>query len=293
MRNAIGMIGVLWLCAAVLEVHAAGAAAARRLAEGSMLVTGDVVVGAGGTVRGWRIDKRELLPPVVAALIDDAAATWRFEVKAADEAPREATVPMRLRVVASPVRDSGQFAVSITSAYFGDEAIPPDATSGDHRLRPVAMARPIYPESAVAMGGSGTVYLVLQVDRNGAVSDAFAEQVNLKVVGSPRQMNALRDGFARSALRAARRWTFAPPTSGADADELHWYVRVPVEYGFDDAKPVAYGQWDIHVPGPRHAVPWRALESLDGMRIPSDALIAGEIYQAGTGRVLLTPLGGG
>ena len=294
MRGAAKVVAMLWLCAAFAHVHASGSAAAvRKQAEGSMLVTGHVVIAPDGTVAEWSIDGRDSLPPAVAGLIDASAVTWRFEPEVVDGVPRTATAPMSLRVVAQPIENGQQFQIAIASGHFGDDALAPGTSSAPDRIRSLTMRPPSYPDSAAQVRARGTVYVVMQIDRDGKVSDAFAEQVNLKVVASPRQMSQLRDVFARSALRAARTWTFLPPTTGQAADELHWFVRVPVEYFLDGQKDVAYGQWDIYVPGPRQNAPWRALEDLEGFQIPSDSLIAGEIYQVGTGRKLLTPLQGG
>src|SRR5690606_37388169 len=112
-------------------------------------------------------------------------------------------------------------------------------------------------------GVHGVVYVVVRVDRSGRVQDAVAELVNLRILGSEREMEQARELLAKSALVAARKWTFKPPTRGEWADQERWSARVPVDYRFaDDGKP-RYGQWESYVPGPRNPIPWE-MERLEG-----------------------------
>lgn len=255
-----------------------------------MLVTGQVMIETDGAVSEVVIDQRDRLPPAAVDLIERAAAGWRFEPILVDGQPRAARTPMSLRLVARR-GDDETYLLSIASGHFGEAGVPgvdigPDWVRSD-QLRP-----PVYPQAALAMGAKGTVYLIVRVGRDGKVADAFAEQVNLKVVGNERAMEEMRELLSRSALRAAQRWTFIPPTEGDSADDDFWFVRVPVEFVFVGEKQPGYGEWSAYVPGPRQTPPWRALD-LDGFDISPDALIAGGIYEIGKGRKLLTPLEGG
>ena len=97
--------------------------------------------------------------------------------------------------------------------------------------------------------------------------------------------------LSRPAVAAARRWQFTPPTSGEWVNSESWTIRVPVDYRFHGSVP-RYGAWEAYVPGPRQRIPWQ-LESLEDFEIPPDTLVAGEVYQVGTGLKLLGPLEGG
>ena len=297
----------LWLAVVLSCVtsvaDAQNARAARKQIEGSMLVTGRVTITQAGTVGGWTIDRREDLPPAVLNVIDASAPGWRFEPILVDGKPAHGSARMGLRMVAERVDDE-RFRVSIRDGYFGREAarmtgeadVQRDASADaapTDQVSSVRMSAPRYPDLALAAGVTGTVYLVLRIGPSGEVMDAVPEQVNLRVVGLEREMVRMREMLAKSALAAARRWQFHPPTSGEGAQEPFWLVRVPVDYRIHGVgQPEEYGRWEVYVPGPRMPVPWQ-MESLEGLDIAPDTLIAGEVHQVGMGLRLLGPLDGG
>jgi hypothetical protein len=297
----------LWLAVVLSCVtsvaDAQNARAARKQIEGSMLVTGRVTITQAGTVGDWTIDRREDLPPAVLNVIDASAPGWRFEPILVDGKPAHGSARMGLRMVAERVDDE-RFRVSIRDGYFGREAArmtreadvrrdaSADAAPTD-QVSSVRMSAPRYPDLALAAGVTGTVYLVLRIGPSGEVMDAVPEQVNLRVVGLEREMVRMREMLAKSALAAARRWQFHPPTSGEGAQEPFWLVRVPVDYRIHGVgQPEEYGRWEVYVPGPRMPVPWQ-MESLEGLDIAPDTLVAGEVHQVGMGLRLLGPLDGG
>ncbi|WP_202839743.1 energy transducer TonB [Luteimonas saliphila] len=301
-RSSWCLLFVLSLAAGA--VQAAGVAAARKQIEASMLVTGRVTITLDGAVAGWTIDEREKLPEVVANLVDAAVPGWRFEPIVVDGKPAHGSARMSLLLVANRFED-GRFRVSIRDGYFGREAVniaaqlaregagaADDAAGASDQLSALDLQPPAYPMRALAGGAHGTVYVVVKVNRDGRVEDAAVEQVNLRVVGSGVELARMREILAKPALAAARKWTFRPPSTGEWADDESWTARVPVDYRFYDSRPAGYGQWEAYVPGPRSPVPWQ-MESLDGFEIAPDALIAGQVHQAGTGLKLLTPIGGG
>jgi len=299
-------ISTLWLCVVLAcfspAADAQNAKAARRQIEGSMLVTGRVTITEAGTVGGWTIDRREDLPPAVVNVIDASAPGWRFEPILVDGSPVHGSARMSLRMVAERI-DEERFRVSIRDGYFGREAVrmaqrvdglsdaPAGVSPGD-RVGAAQMAAPRYPQQALEAGVTGIVYLVLRVGPSGEVVDAAAEQVNLRVVGVEREMVRMREMLARSALAAARRWQFRPPTGEGAGAEPFRSVRVPVDYSIFGDKRSGYGQWQVYVPGPRQPVPW-LMESLEGLDIAPDTLVAGEVHQVGSGLKLLGPLEGG
>jgi hypothetical protein len=139
------------------------------------------------------------------------------------------------------------------------------------------------------VGAAGTAYLVLKIGRDGRVADAVAEQVNLRVVASEKNMARLRKLFAGAALAGAKKWTFNPPTIGEEADDPYWSVRVPVAFFTDHLQLPKDTEWHSYVPGPRNPIPWRSEQPTDS----PDALAAGGVYPLdNNGPRLLTPLGG-
>ena len=292
---------LLWLAAWAAQA-AGGVDAVREQVEASMLVTGRVTITLEGTVSDWTIDQRDRLSAAVAKVIDAAAPGWRFEPILVDGKPVHGSARMSLLMVAERV-DAQRFRVAIRSGYFGREAVLVAANrSGDRagasmhdesdQLASIELKPPHYPVQALYSGVHGVVYVVVRVDRTGRVQDAVAEMVNLRVLGTEREMGQARELLAKSALAAARKWTFKPPVRGEWAEQENWSARVPVDYRFsDDGKP-RYGQWESYVPGPRNPVPWQ-MESLEGFEIAPEALVAGVVHQVGTGLKLLGPLEGG
>lgn len=268
------------LALAAVAAHAKGGPDARI--EASMLVTGHVDIETDGSVSSLSIHREEEVPGYVADLVKRASPGWRFKPVLVDGKAVPARARMTLRMRATPL-DDGDMAVSIASAWFGDRY--PEGSDYVSRVR---MRPPTYPLYALDRNAEGTVYLILRIGRDGKVADAFAEQINLRGIGPDSVMDTLRKEFSRAALVAARRWQFAPPTTGKQADDPDWSVRVPVVFMMgDNANPEeAYGKWMAYVPGPRRPAPWASPDWDDG----NDALADGSLRQAGTGFRLLTPL---
>jgi TonB family protein len=271
----------LLLCSFV--VLAAGPGAVRKQVESSMLVTGSIEVDAGGKVTGFGLDQQESLPPGIVELIRKSVPAWTFEPLLLDGAPVNVKTNMGLRIVARKI-DEQRYDVDIRSASFGKHE--PGESVSSKKLR-----APAYPTAAAQSGTNGTVYLLLRVGKDGVVKDVVAEQVNLRVVASEADMTRWRQVLERSAMSAARKWTFNPPQSGEEAGADFWSVRVPVDYRLDHDKGPRQGQWEAYVPGPRQIAPWLRRDELAASG--ADALVAGGVYQVGRGLRLLTPLGAG
>ena len=191
---------------------------------------------------------------------------------------------MSLRLVATQ-NGQGGMAVSIRSAHFGEVGEDAEGTS----VRSANLRPPAYPSAALFRGGTGTVYLLVKVGRDGRVEDVAAEQVNLTVVGPAREMERIRGALARASLEAARRWRFTPPTAGEAAARSHWVVRVPVEFYIDRQRTVPYGEWAAYHPGPYTPPAW-AQPTPAGFS--PDALLAGAVTPEVSRFRLLTPLEG-
>ena len=261
---------------------AGNAREARQQAESSLRVSGSLVVGPDGKVASHELDPEAPLTPALKAFVDDSIRGWRFKPVLVDGKPVRAKVPMSLRLVAKRA-DDGKFSVTIASTYFGSEDDP--ATTD--RLRSIRLSPPRFPKGALMMGGKGVVYLVVQVGRDGKVTNVDAEQVNLRVAGTDGQMAALRKQFTDAAVRVARGWTFTIPTTGPEANDATWLVRVPVDYRLDDERQRASG-WDTYIPGPRNlGMPWVS-EKLRVAGSP-DALPDNGVFPLQQGATLLNP----
>lgn len=271
----------------------AGVEDVRQQIEGSMLVTGYIYIEPNGSVGRLELDQPEKLPPAVTNLIQRAGPEWQFDPVMVDGVARRAKARMSLRVVAKKLEEDN-YQISLRGAYFGEEAMTPEerAALGEKTaLRRNQLKPPTYPMLAAQMGARGTVYVLLKIGRDGKVDAAAAEQINLQTVGREQQMEYMRNLLSRSALAAAKGWTFHPPTEGPEAGEPHWLVRVPVDYSMHGDKLPGYGEWEAYVPGPRQTVPWHTSELRPGET--PDAMIAGGIYPVGQGLRLRTPLQSG
>lgn len=278
-RNWLGFVLVLLACTA----WAAGPGAVRKQVEASMLVTGTIQITPDGAVAASQLDKPDQLPKEIAAFVQEQVASWRFEPVLVDGKPAQVSTKMSVRLVAKKL-ESGETMASIRAAEFGDyEALPVAERVTSRKMTP-----PGYPRQAIEQGVPGTAYLLIRVERDGSVSDAVAEQVNLKYIASEAQMDQLRAHFARVSVSAAKRWTFNPPTRGETAEQPYWVVRVPIDFSFP-GRETRYGRWEAYVPGPRQTVEWTS----DAPSFSPDALAAGGVYLAGQrGPKLLTALDG-
>ena len=283
---AVALLGGILLAMPALS-GSRGAAAVRKQAESSLQVSGTITIGKDGSVIAHTLDPDAPLGATLTAFVDNAVAGWRFAPAMGDGQAVNARVPMHLRLVAKRA-EGDKVNVTIASSYFGsNDAAASTDNPGSTRLSP-----PKYPQGAQRMGGEGTVYLIVQIDRAGKVANVDAEQVNLRVAGTENEMTRLRDMLTAAAVRAARDWSFTPPTTGETADDDHWLIRVPVDFvlvgpGYKQRKE---GEWDTYIPGPRNmGMPW-AQEKLKTAGSP-DALPGSGAYPLRQGATLLTPLG--
>ncbi|MGH8116620.1 MAG: hypothetical protein ACREP0_11520 [Rhodanobacteraceae bacterium] len=156
---------------------------------------------------------------------------------------------------------------------------------------------PGYPRNLVNDLVSGTVYLAIEVDRQGKVAQVAVRQVDLRRIADVTALHRWRDELGRASVAAEKRWTFQVPRAGLAAGREHWIVTVPVNYIISTpghrqviGRP-AYGQWDTYVPGPVHQVPWadagRVAANGGADAVPD----TGGPFVADTRFVLLTPLG--
>lgn len=282
----------LWALVAT-GVQAGGSIAqVRKSAEMSMRVTGTVQIERDGSTGAFALEQAGKLPRPVEALVAAVVPQWRFEPVVVDGAPAPVRTRMSLRVVASP-RDDGTYSLRVAGADFGDDSkLPAEEKVTAAKLRP-----PRYPEAAYRAGVQGTVFALVRIGRSGTVEDAAIEQVNLTVVGTPRQMEQGRDALADSAMRTLKTWTFRPPTKGPEAARETWVARVPVTFALCDSRVAcerrdeAAGQWQAYIPGPRHRPAW--VDERDANGSPDAVASNGGVRLVGDGPRLLTSLDNG
>ena len=235
-----------------------------------MVLTGTIVVAPDGSVRSYAIDRGDKVEAPAMALVNGNVPAWKFEPVLRGGHPVAAKAKMSMRVVAKPVGD-GNYTLSINGTHFGQDVPGEEITYKDR-------VQPSYPSEAVRGRVAGTVYLLLRVGRQGQVEDAAAEQVNLAVIASDQELTQWRKILARSALWAARKWTFNIPTTGGHRNEAHWIARVPVHYSLSnrgEPRVDNYGKWQSYVPGPKELVPWvedKHLLSGSADALPGDGL---------------------
>lgn len=289
-----------WLACLLLPIlgcaYGGMSAAAAPSVEMSMVVTGTITVNPDGSVRSYTIHELDKLPPAARRIVQATVPHWQFVPIMANGKAVALEAGMSLRLIADMI-DHNHARVYVAGAEFGCDAgrarklLPGECPKGTS----VSYARrwpPNYPEDALQARVGGQVFLVLQVDRNGHVSQAAARQVNLySVTGWPAHY---RKVLAEASLRAARKWQFSVPTMGPNAAKDHWVVEVPVNYwmGPPGSAPVQhYGQWNAYIPGPVQDIPWAGR---DGAAGSADAIAGGGApFVRDTRFVLETPLTGG
>lgn len=271
---ALALAGAPWVASAQSEEEV------RAQAQASMVVTGSVDVEPDGTVSAMALDRQEALPPYVVDSVSKVVRGWLFEPEIRNDVAIAFRARISVRVVAVPTGDDA-FAISVASASLMGQ-VPKTQTVTSRRMQP-----PPYPMEALYRNASAVAYVLVKVGRDGRAADSAVEQVNLRGAADGKVMAMLRKEFSTSALRAARRWTFNPPSEGVHAAEPFWTVRVPVSFVMQGTEDVdQYGQWTAYVPGPRQQASW-----LEGVAADAnDALGDGEVQLVGTGPQLRTPL---
>jgi len=189
------------------------------------------------------------------------------------------------------------------SLVFAAGSVPPSwayKPAGARRIREINSAlrnagvnkriQPHYPEAAIRGRVQGTVYLALRVNRSGHVVEAVAEQVNLGNTGSDRILKQYREILAESALKAARQWSYAIPTTSPLARQDSWTAHVPVNYALNVlGAPEPDRTWVSYVPGPYTPAPWVDKPDMNA----ADALADDAVRTEGAGPTLLTPFNHG
>lgn len=252
----------------------------RKQVESSLLVNGTIDLHADGSVAGYALDNPDTVSEGIAGMIARIVPLWRFEPVELSNGATRARAKMSMRLVAKKI-DNGDFSVQIRGVQFFGQPRPGESVVS------AKLVPPKYPLWAGINAVGGTVYTVVKIGRDGRVEDAVAEQVNLRIVSSEKDMESWRDMLAKAALLATKDWTFSPPTKGDEVGKPYWLARVPVDFIAPDQRQHKDGQWQAYVPGPRQTIPWR---SDDRANETADAVAPGGVYPLGSGPRLLTAL---
>ena len=259
--------------------------------EASMVVTGWVQVAPDGSVIRYTLDQQDKLPAPVVEVLGKTVPGWKFHPILVDGKPVVADAKMSLRVVASQ-QDKDEYIVRVRGATFSDGGVNDGKEKHDDERNadPSYQDRkpPLYPIVAIRAQINGAVYLAAEIDRTGHVEQVIATQVDLRARGNERDMRLLRQAFADASIAAVKDWTFNIPTSGPNAKQDHWTVRVPVNFRIDGSYAPEYGQWDVYVPGPTQPILWEQDQVADGNN--ADAIPGDGVFTPDKRFALLTPL---
>lgn len=252
MRYILGMLLGIALASLPVGSEAGNVRAMRKQVESTLLVSGKIVIAPDGAVKEYKLDDTRALGAPLEQFLDANIRRWRFEPVVLDGVAVTVKAPMRIRLVATP-QEGGGMQVRIAATWFGsdDDGRPATDLPRSDSLKP-----PVYPREALMLNAQGIAYVIVQFGRDGKAQEAAVERVNLRTLGTEQQMAMLRRQFAEAALRAARTWTFLPPTTGKEAERDTWLVRVPVDFRTNLPQPKPW-EWQSYIPDPElHELPW-------------------------------------
>ncbi|MES2403511.1 MAG: energy transducer TonB [Pseudomonadota bacterium] len=302
-RSAWWLLLIATVVPALALAHG-GADAAKRGVEASMLVTGTITVNSQGGVQSYTVQDSDKLPTAVQHIIQTTVSRWQFVPIVAEGKAVSAEAGMSLRIVAD-MTDAQHATIRVASAAFGCEARPKSNLPGEcpagTAVRYVRRQPPDYPRAAARAGVGGEVFLVIQVGRDGHVTQAAARQVNLyRLTDEPA---LYRKMLAEASLQAARKWQFSIPTTGSNTAKDHWIVQVPINYTVGGAPSDACGAipcssprpyaWRAYIPGPVQSISWDHESTSTSSSTSTDAIASGGLFVRDTRFVLKTTLADG
>jgi len=276
MTRRILLFTTLTLCA--FAALAAQYEKTRKQVEASMLVTGELVVVPDGTVKSYKIDRAEALPPEARALLAEVVPSWELKVANADGSPLQspAAVKMSVQLLARPISGvDDQLRVTMQDTAFWDPNVPvPVNVKG--KLTP-----PKYPPFAARSGVSGIVYVVLRLNPDGTVAETHVERVDMTVLGDAKTLRKFSKVLTEAAVDGSKQWAFnIAPAQLTKPEPVAVRVPIAFELGDRNLTPKAeYGRWRAYVPGPYAPIPWQK-RTADGGNVESGigAMVPGQIY---------------
>lgn len=216
------------------------ATAAHAAPEHELWVHGEIVVGPQGEVRDYTLDAG--LKPVLAKLVADNVARWRFEPILVDGKPVVAKTRMTLTLAARE-QDNGDVELRVDDVAFGTVKPP----------RKWIAPRP--PSSAMRDGIGARVVVVAQLDERGNVRKAHALQTSLsKDLPHPRHF---RKAYGEAMVAAVKKWKYEPVETLADRPN-GGIVTIPIvmDVSRGISRETRKTRWRSFIPGPVVPPPW-------------------------------------
>ncbi len=263
-----------------------------------MVITGTITVNPQGGVESYSVYQPDKLPQGVRELVQRDVPQLQFVPIMQDGKAVSAMAGMSFRIVADQI-DPKHMLVRFAGATFGCAArrarrLLPGACPADTTVSYIKRTPPMYPMIAARAQVGGKVFLVVQIGRDGQVTQAAVRQVDLYRLTDNQAF--FRKMLADASLRAARKWRFSIPTTGVDAAKDRWVVTIPVNYmmrgSYAGTEGREYGHWNIYLPGPVEHIPWASANTQHGSG-NADAIAGNAPFVRDPRFVLKTPLSNG
>lgn len=203
-----------------------------------MQVQGDLLIDPQGRVSEYNVTTA--ISPEAKALLDRSVRQWTFEPPTRQGQPIYARTRLDLTLAAIKSKDGYQ--LQVQQIRF----------TGSRKAR--RMEPPHYPMEAARAGISADVLIAVRVDAQGRVLDVAPVQTSLPYRNATeRDVANWSRVFEKSAVAAARRWTYEPADPRTEDSEAT--LIVPVDYRAD-ATPRANEGWRRDVASPAQRIPW-------------------------------------
>ena len=217
------------------------AAVAEPPREHELWVNGDLVVGPQGEVRDYTLEAG--LKPVLAKLVADNVARWRFEPILVDGRPVIAKTRMTITLAARE-QANGDVELRVDDVAFGT------------MKQPRKWNAPKPPSSAFHAQVDARVVVVAQLDAAGNVRKAHALQTSLsKDLPHPKHM---RKAYGEAMVASVRKWKYEPVETLADRPR-GGIVTIPIVIDVSRSRmrgKVGAPQWRSFIPGPVDVPAW-------------------------------------
>lgn len=222
----------------------------------TMRVRGELAFDTSGKVVEHRYSTQ--VEPAVAAGIDRAIATWRFQPYMKDGAAVAVRTPFEV-TLAGRETVPGKFEVKVESARFGNskKSCAPGPKCKDAELENEPRL-PGYPKGLMKSGVSGMVLVYLKIDPEGRVLDASVAQSALfNIKGRTEILSKARKNLERECLIYSRKLKWkagtGDPVGGSDINRM---AALPFVFKMTDAAVDNVGTWRFEARGPKQVAAW-------------------------------------
>ncbi len=216
-------------------------------------VDGSILITPQGQVAEFQSNTP--LPPELREKVDRNVLAWRFRMTS-DNLLLGGRAQIRVVLAATKVGDG--YAVKIDNVLFPGV---PDPRAAAFETTPLISGKslkpPLFPMPLQRAGVSGTVLLAVLVGADGHAEKVIPVQsMVFDVRGSDRVLAEAIRQFEKSAVYAARRWTYnvAPARGALPADART--VMVPVAFTMEETDSTAPGTWRTVVRAPKRSIEW-------------------------------------